>query len=103
MKEYMYVAIRRDLTIPQQVVQSVHAAIEASEYLHKSADQHPSVVVLGVKTEKALQGFKEFAQKENFDFKEFREPDRNNELTSVAVYPVDENQKKAFKRYQLLK
>ena len=36
---------------------------------------------------------------------EFREPDRNNELTAVATQPLPktEETKKIFKKYQLLK
>ena len=104
MKKYMYVAIRRDLSIPQQVVQSVHAAIEASKRYHLSNhDEHPSVISIGVKTETALQNFKNFVHELGFHYEEFREPDRDNELTSVAVFPVDEDQKVKFRKFQLLK
>ena len=104
MKDFMYVGIRRDLCAAQQVVQSIHAAIEASWYYHKFGESnHPSVIVLGFKSEDSLNKFKEFASNKTFDLKEFREPDRNNELTSVAVYPVNEEQKHLFKKYKLLK
>ena len=102
MKTYMYVAIRRDLSVPQQVVQSCHAAIEACERYHSSVMEHPSVIVLGIKTEKKLENFMEWARINNFRFKEFREPDRDNELTSVAVFPVTEEQQSLFRKWQLL-
>lgn len=102
MKQYMYVAVRRDLSKPQQVVQSVHAAIEASKRYHHSSNEHPSVIVLGVKSEKGLDNFVKYVQDQGFYYETFCEPDRNNELTSVAVFPVSEEQKKYFKKYQLL-
>lgn len=106
MKDYMYIAIRRDLSMPQQVVQSCHAAIEASKRYHE-ADQdrfkHPSVISIEVKNEEALQKFKEHAERHGFSNKEFREPAMNNQLTSVAVYPVSETYRHYFKKFQLLK
>lgn len=101
MKRYVYIGIRRDLSGPQQVVQAVHAAMEAT-YLCEW-EEHPSVIVLGFKSEKALENFKDYVHNKPFHYEEFREPDRNNELTSVAVFPVGEDEKILFKRYQLLK
>ena len=98
----MYVAIRRDLSVPQQVVQSCHAAIEASGTYHQTSIEHPSVVVIGIKSEQMLYKFKEWVEMNNLPFKEFREPDRNNELTSIAVYPVTEDKKQVFHKFQLL-
>lgn len=103
MKTYMYVAIRRDLSVPQQVVQSCHAAIEASKIYHTLDVEHPSVISIGVKTEKKLEGFRDFVKAQGFSVEEFREPDRGNELTSVAVYPVTEEARSVFKKFQLLK
>lgn len=103
MKQYMYVAIRRDLTGPQQVVQSCHAAIEACKSYHSSDEDHPSVIVIGVKTEMMLEKFRDWVKMNNLEYKEFREPDRDHELTSIAVFPVSQDQQKVFRKYQLLK
>lgn len=102
----MYVAIRRDLSFPQQVVQSCHAAIEASKRYHDADPdrfKHPSVISIEVKNEDALRKFKEHAERHGFSTKEFREPNMNHELTSVAVYPVSETYRHYFKKFQLLK
>jgi hypothetical protein len=50
----MYVGIRRDLSVPQQVVQSVHAALEAG-WAVGPQEEHPSVIVLGFKSEESLK------------------------------------------------
>lgn len=100
----MYVAIRRDLSLPQQVVQSCHAAIEACKPYHQfPPNDHPSVVVIGIKSEPMLEKFKEWVDMNSLPYKEFREPDRNNELTSIAVFPVAEDKKHIFRKFQLLK
>ncbi len=103
MKRYMYVAVRRDLSHGQQVVQSCHAAIEASKRYHLSRQEHPSVIVLGVKSEKGLDNFTKYVHDQGFHYEMFREPDRDNELTAVAVFPVSEDQKTMFKKFQLLR
>jgi len=103
MKSYMYIAIRRDLPVGQQVVQSVHAAIEACWPIHYDDLEHPSVIILGVKSETSLNNFENYVKEQNFHYEVFREPDRDNEKTSVAVYPVAEDQKILFKKFQLLK
>ena len=99
----MYIAIRRDLSVPQQVVQSCHAAIEASKVYHENGDIHPSVISIDVKSEEALRKFKEHAEQGGFITKEFREPNMDHQITSVAVYPVSEDQRGYFRKYQLLK
>lgn len=103
MKRYMYVAVRRDLSHAQQVVQACHAAIEASQSFLDPDDDHPSVIVLGMKNEKALEKFKDYVHNCNFHYDKFFEPDRDNEMTSVAVFPVGDAQKVFFKKFQLLK
>jgi peptidyl-tRNA hydrolase len=102
MKQYMYIAVRKDLSRSQQVVQSAHAAIEASAQYHSEQQEHPSVIVLGVKNESKLHKFKDYVEENSLKYKLFREPDMDNELTAVAVFPVSEDQKKMFKKYQLL-
>lgn len=103
MKNYMYIAIRSDLSRPQQTVQSVHAAIESSESYHSENHIHPSVILLGVNDEHELNLFEKYVQECDFQYKCFREPDRNNEKTSIAVYPVSEGLRQKFKNFNLLR
>jgi len=104
MKRYMYVAVRQDISGPQQVVQACHAAIEASWTYHFDGFEHPSVIVLGMKSEKDLNKFTKYLDTLEFvHYDEFREPDRDNELTAVATVAIGEEYKHLFKKYQLLK
>jgi hypothetical protein len=99
----MYIAIRQDLSIPQQVVQSCHAAIESCSSYHENPKEHPSVVVIGIKSEQMLMKFRDWVEMNDLKYKEFREPDRDNELTSIAVYPVVGDKRQVFRKFQLLK
>jgi hypothetical protein len=105
MKRFMYVAVRRDLSLPQQVVQACHAAIEASWTLWADEiDEHPSVIVLGMKNEKALEKFKKYLDDLGYiHYDEFREPDMENQLASISTVALPESCKELFKKYQLLK
>lgn len=104
MKRYMYIAVRKDLSPSQQAVQSCHAAIEASWIYHNELEkeEHPSVIILGVKNEYALNIFNKYVESMGFPYATFREPDRDNEMTSVAVFPVHEEDRKHFRKYRLL-
>ena len=68
-----------------------------------SPQAHPSVIVLGVKNQFQLNKFIEYAQSISLKVESFREPDRDNELTAAAVFPVSEAQKSLFSKFQLLK
>ena len=98
---YVYVLIRRDLSQPQQVVQSCHAAIEAAK--HFDLDSHPSVIVCGVKSEQSLNNARKYLDDKGIRYKKFREPDIGDQLTSLATEPVLNGDREHFKKFQLLK
>ena len=100
--KYVYVFIREDLSHPQQIVQSCHAAIEATSLIPYNSE-HPHLVLCGVRNESELLKISARLQAYNIQFKAFQEPDRNNEYTSIATEPICGNKRKIFKRYQCLK
>lgn len=102
MTSYMYIAIRRDLSPAQQIVQSVHAAIEASELYYDLNVEHPTVIVLGVDSLHELIKFTNYVNYNHLNYKCFHEPNMDNEMTSVAVYPIYTDERKLFKKYKLL-
>ena len=103
MKRYIYIGVRTDISSAQQVVQACHAALEAGEsYLEDFG--HPSVVVLGFKTEAKLKKFQEYLDSIDWmHYDAWHEPALNNELTSIATMPVPEDERKLFKKFQLLR
>lgn len=101
--KYVYVLVRKDLSLSQQSVQAIHAAINAAtHYLHKD-DIHPHLVLCGVETEADLQKALDFARACDINCQPFYEADLGNQLTSFATAPLVGNARRHFKRYNLLR
>ena len=99
-KTYIYIALRSDLSRPQQSVQASHAAIEAARRFLNSYSEHPSIIVLNMKDEKAIRKFRDNCPVE---FAEFREPNIENQLTAIATCAIFGDQRNYFRKYQLIK
>lgn len=100
---YMYVLVRNDLSIPQQAVQSAHAAIESGRNYLKPGEEHPSVIICSVKNENKLMKCAEELKEQGIDFQLFREPDIGNAATALASRPLIGKERKAFSRFQLMR
>ena len=90
-----------DLTNSQKAVQAIHAAIEATKYIDTSKE-HPHLVLIGVNDENSLKDISKYISINDIEFSEWREPDRNNELTSIATEPISGDRRKIFKKFKLL-
>ena len=98
---YVYILVRQDLSIAQQAVQSVHAAIEATKAF-KQTPRHPSVIICSVEDEKALQKAIFKVEQSGIRYKAFLEPDIGNQMTAIATEPVCGKQRKVFKKFKLM-
>lgn len=100
-KKYVYVVVRTDLSLPQQLVQAAHAAHEAGLLAEPSAEPS-SLIALQVPNksslEKALSKLNEHVR-----CVPFYEPDNNEGLTAFASEPIPPEQRKIFSKYQLWK
>lgn len=85
------------------MVQAAHAAIEAAHFLIPKDEEHPHLVVCGVKTEQELLAVQNRLSGLGINLKVFREPDRGGEATAICTEPIAEDQKKLLRRYQCLK
>jgi hypothetical protein len=100
-KGYVYIFVRQDMSISQQLVQAVHAAHESG--LAHQTPQHPSSVILfGTKNQEDLEKCLDKYKKE-LNCYPFYEPYKNIGLTAFATEPISEDQRKLFKQYQLWK
>ncbi len=98
----IYAFVRRDLPHPHRVVQVGHALIESQKkFLYQG--EHPYLIVFGCKTEKSLKNALDSLRQQGIMVVEFREPDRNNELTAFATAPMLRTEDNRFRKYQLLK
>ena len=99
---YVYVFIRKDLSFPQQVVQSAHAAIEAAKSFLDNELDHPHLVVLGVKDQQQLYKSAQKLDRAGVQYRIFTEPDRNGEATALATEPIFGEQRHLFRAYRCL-
>ncbi len=83
----MYVFTRRDLEPVHRVVQVGHAVIESTK-IFPYQGEHPYLIVFGCKTEKSLENALDTCRSQGITVVEFREPDRDNELTAIATQPL---------------
>ncbi len=92
---------RKDLPTIQRGVQSAHALAEMTYSMPPSdkrfrswVEDHKTLLILAVNNEEALESFyswaKLFSASRGFaQPKEFREPDIGNQMTAVALYPIE--------------
>ena len=97
----MYVAVRQDLSHPQQVVQACHAVIE-STLLSPPKPPHPNVIVCAVRDERRLVSLAGRLAREGIAFHIFQEPDRGDEYTALATETVRGERRRIFRNLQLL-
>ena len=100
--QYIYVLVRKDLSFPQQAVQSCHAAIEATRLFLSPEHSHPHLVLCGVRDQSTLERETSRLMSKGIRFVEFHEPDRNDELTAIATEPIAGDARRMFRRYDLL-
>lgn len=91
----LYLVTREDLPDGQQAVQAVHAMREFTE-LHPREDREwyeksKTLALLATKDEPTLRRLLERAQQRGLSVATFYEPDRNNELTAIAIGPRGKN------------
>lgn len=102
--KHIYVFVRTDLSIEQQAVQACHASIEAARNsLISPCDEHPSLVLCGVKSEHQLKNVIGHLTELNIHHHSFIEPDIGNELTAICTEPVTQNMRHNFRKYRCLR
>lgn len=99
---YVYVLVRKDLSLPQQTVQSCHAAIEATRLFITSEQIHPHLVICHVSDEESLTRETIRLEACGVKFASFYEPDLNNEMTAIATEPLVGDDRRVCHRYRLL-
>lgn len=99
---YIYAFIRKDLSFPQQVVQTAHATIEATKSFLNNELEHPHFIVLSIKDEQQLYKAAQKLDKAGIQYRIFTEPDRNNEATAIATEPIFGENRRLFRSYRCL-
>lgn len=99
---YIYVITRRNLSTPQQCVQSCHASVEATKAFPQPQETC-NLIVCTVADEKALYDFSDKLIESGIQHAAFCEPDIGNQLTALATEPLYGDQRKAFSNLPLMK
>jgi hypothetical protein len=81
----MYVIVRKDLTHSQRAVQAGHALAEFLMRGPISRWQNGTLIYLGVKGEKQIKNLKRKFDYDGIRYKEFKEPDLDNQITAIAT------------------
>lgn len=100
----MYVFVRKDLPIQQQLVQSNHAALEAGiAFGNKEQTEPSSLILIAVKNTYQLEKAMKDLESKGIKFISFEEPDWDYKLTSFATEPLTQDKRVLLKKYQLWK
>jgi hypothetical protein len=102
MKNHVYVFVRRNLSVQQQLVQASHAFWESGRHLHENHLDHPHLVVLGVSDETELLTVSQYLNNIGIKHSLFRESYFDNEATALATQPIFEDQRPLFSHFKLL-
>jgi len=94
----LYVLVRRDLPMSQQVVQSGHAVAEWLIRGPKTKWKNGTLIVLGVTGVRALKSWQARLEGNDVPYRIFREPDLGDQPTALAAVHTGE----IFKPLKLL-
>lgn len=98
-KQYVYVVVRTDLPLPQQLVQAAHAAHEAGLLAEPSAEPS-SLIALQVPDKLALENALARSSA-HVPCVPFYEPDDEQGLTAFATLPLTREQRRHFSNLKL--
>ena len=68
----------------------------------ESLSDHPSVIILSARDENRLHRVRKYLIDNGIQHVHFYEPDRDNELTSLATEPIYSDRRPLFSKYQLI-
>jgi hypothetical protein len=111
-KSWIYIFIRTDIPLSQQIVQASHAAVESGVLFYKKHLRYPSpasIVLLQVESEKELLKARHVADGAGILNYTFCEPEAYDPtkpgqplgFTSVCTEPVKDKQRSTFIAYSL--
>jgi len=98
-EKHSYIIVRTNLSPSQITVQSCHAVWEAAKNERYGS---PSLVILGVENEFALNKAMKLLLINNIKFYIFRESYYNNSITAICTEPIKGEARKVLSNYQLL-
>lgn len=99
--EYVYIFVRQDLPIPQQIVQSNHATYALASLYGHDGDCMPNIVLIGVPDREAILRVSEQCSENAIPHYTWNEPDWDYGITAISTAAIRGNKRLAFAEYQL--
>ena len=100
-KTTVYVLVRTDLSLEQQLVQSSHAVLEAGRSLYGPEHGIASVIVLAVADQAALYRAHEELLRRGVECELFFEPDFDMGHSALATQPLRDTQRRLLRKWPL--
>ena len=96
---YVYIFVRRDIPVANQIVQVGHVCYEAG--LNFNAKQDTYMVLCQVDSEEDLLEIELRLNDANVETHKFYEPDDDLGYTALCSRPVNKKERKIFRKYKL--
>lgn len=97
---YIYVFVRQDLSLADQMVHSNHAVFHMAALI-RPEEGIPSLVVIGVPHENSMKKVIAKLKELQLAHYEWIDPDFNESVTAIATIPLTVNQKDFLRNYRL--
>lgn len=97
---YMYLFVRQDLSMPQQIVQAAHAVDELT--IRCPSEGENRMVLCGADNERMLKNIALYLDSEFIDYEMFHESDIG-EYTAIATKPLRGSERRAMRRFNIMK
>lgn len=97
----LYVLVRTDIALAQQLVQAAHAAAEAARRFYRHEHGTASLVVLAVPDGAALHRAHERLLAHGIEHEMFFEPDDAMGHSAIGTEPLCARRRRALRRYPL--
>ena len=99
--KYFFVLTRTDLTLPQQLCQTAHAAYEAALHLTEPTNDIHHIVICRISNETKLLKAQHYIEQKGIRTTLFREPDLDNQATALATEPIAASDRRKLSKYRL--
>jgi hypothetical protein len=97
----VYVLVRKDIDLAQQIVQAVHAGAEAARAFYRATHGIASTVVLQVKDQRALLAAQQKLCALGLPHEMFNEPDFGMGASALATRPLTRGERRHMRGWQL--
>lgn len=103
MKYAMYVLVRQDISLEQQLVQLGHATAEAGRSSYNEDHGIASLIVLSVKDKDALYKARDYLSHRQVEHSLFFEPDFDMGHSALCTRPLNTDERKMMRKWPLWK